>query len=267
MYFDKSRNAFVDSETGAVIPIEAGDNIPEAEIHDSQFESDHELAMRLAAESGGSNYQPLPSKQHVDSHSIDIVSRDHELALKLAELPDDQYPSTNRYEDHSSSQLETDRELALTLAEVPDFPDATSRRNEYSPIDPYGLVNSGPYEGFENPRRSSNTRSAPPPAASRGWIDDFSLAKALQAMEFEIDNEIDNPDDEDFNAKEYRASSCRRQIVTISSVIVLVQVTRLFSHWIYQGFTYLFANLFGLGQTGCFANSHDTNRWVRFENR
>lgn len=48
----------------------------------------------------------------------------------------------------------------------------------------------------------------------------------------EIDN-ADESDDEDFNAEDYIASSsCRRQMMTISTVIVLVQV--FFSYFLFS---------------------------------
>lgn len=58
-----------------------------------------------------------------------------------------------------------------------------------------------------------------------GW-DDWTLARALQALEFEIPQETNQY--EDFNNKEYRASkSCRRQFLTISFVICVVQIALL----------------------------------------
>jgi hypothetical protein len=55
-----------------------------------------------------------------------------------------------------------------------------------------------------------------------GWMDDFTLARALQAMEFEIAGET--LDRGDFDEKEYSASSCKRQLLTISTLILLTQV-------------------------------------------
>jgi membrane associated rhomboid family serine protease len=68
--------------------------------------------------------------------------------------------------------------------------------------------------------------SAPVATTTGGWFDDLSLARALQAMEFEIDEEMVRMEqfNEDFENKEHRASSCYRQMRTLSSLIVFVQV-------------------------------------------
>jgi hypothetical protein len=83
------------------------------------------------------------------------------------------------------------------------------------PITP--IVPSNQYAQFKNPE-NHNT--------SNGWYDDLSLAMALQNMEFEIDSEMRRVEDfnHDFNNKEYRASSCRRQLKTFSTFVVLVQI-------------------------------------------
>jgi hypothetical protein len=59
--------------------------------------------------------------------------------------------------------------------------------------------------------------------------DDWIFARALQAMEFEISNEMimveGYEEGGDFNEKEYRASrSCRSQLLTLSAFICLVQI-------------------------------------------
>lgn len=54
---------------------------------------------------------------------------------------------------------------------------------------------------------------------------DWTLARALQGLEFEIiQDTMHDPLSEDFNEKEYRASSCKRQLMTASTLICLVQV-------------------------------------------
>ena len=59
--------------------------------------------------------------------------------------------------------------------------------------------------------------------SNRERNDDWSLAKALQLMEFEIMQEM-RGEETDFNEKEYRASSCRRQILTFSTLLCLAEV-------------------------------------------
>lgn len=63
--------------------------------------------------------------------------------------------------------------------------------------------------------------------AQHGWMDDFTMARALQAMEFEIGEETQAGRQRrrgDFDSKEYSASSCKRQLVTISTLILLAQI-------------------------------------------
>jgi hypothetical protein len=61
--------------------------------------------------------------------------------------------------------------------------------------------------------------------ANPGFWDDWTMARTLQAMEFEI---MRPQEEGDFNEKEYRASrSCRRQLATLSCFIVVVQIALL----------------------------------------
>eukprot|EP01041_Mallomonas_annulata_P007243 gene7243-14777_t len=57
-------------------------------------------------------------------------------------------------------------------------------------------------------------------------VDDGTLARTLQMMEFEIMDEIrhENGEDTDFNEKEIRASKCRRQLLTMSTLICFGQI-------------------------------------------
>jgi hypothetical protein len=63
-----------------------------------------------------------------------------------------------------------------------------------------------------------------------GVTDDWSYARALQMMEFEIyedvfvDPNYNEQQEQDFNSKEIQASNCTRQMLTISTFIVVVQV-------------------------------------------
>jgi hypothetical protein len=68
----------------------------------------------------------------------------------------------------------------------------------------------------------------PTPTDSEAEDSDWSLARALQAMEFDIagDTVGRHLGDEDFDEKEYRASSCKRQMLTLSTAICLIQVGR-----------------------------------------
>jgi membrane associated rhomboid family serine protease len=65
------------------------------------------------------------------------------------------------------------------------------------------------------------------------YFSDWSLARTLQAMEFEIDAETmqerrryeqEEEQDRDFNRKEYGASACRKQMLTFSTLICVAQI-------------------------------------------
>ena len=73
------------------------------------------------------------------------------------------------------------------------------------------------------PAVTSTEDSALPPHERHIW-DDWSFARTLQALEFELPDEVID-EHRDFNEKELRASkSCRRQLLTLSFFICLVQV-------------------------------------------
>ena len=133
---------------------------------------------------------------------------------------------------------------------------ATPKRNPMAPgdmesnakifdspeYDPYSTMvdgvakNSNNYDGDGNVgvnRPSGDGHNGGNSGGSRwssGWFDDLSLARTLQAMEFEIDEEMRRLEafNDDFNNKEYSASSCRRQMLTLSTFIVFVQVLIVF---------------------------------------
>lgn len=57
-----------------------------------------------------------------------------------------------------------------------------------------------------------------------GTTDDWTIARALQLSEFEIDNEMYRLEGGDFVDKEVRGSSCWRQMKTISTLICVLQI-------------------------------------------
>ena len=52
--------------------------------------------------------------------------------------------------------------------------------------------------------------------------EDWAIAKALQKMEFEIESEMNIADD--FNSKEYAGSLCYRQMMTLSTLLLVIQI-------------------------------------------
>jgi hypothetical protein len=99
-----------------------------------------------------------------------------------------------------------------------------------------GLFTMQSKPGYEH--LSAHDKSSDKTAST--W-DDWTLARALQALEFEIPQETDPF--EDFNNKEYRASrSCTRQFLTLSFFICIVQVKNLlFPHLLFLSYCVCFS--------------------------
>lgn len=201
MYFDPKRNAYIDTESGAVV-LQEEDGYELTEIY----------------------------------HTENITPRTE--------------PSTSRTERGSG--------LTATIARP------ASSSSYYTPLSKQrNLVAPSPEESVASLEQQlydihvSGADAVEPtvtgPADHSLW-DDWTMARTLQALEFEIPNEMFEggecltaharafafnlchlkqcyslwnilAEEGDFNRKEYHASrSCRRQMLTISSFIVLVQV-------------------------------------------
>jgi hypothetical protein len=140
------------------------------------------------------------------------LKRDHDFAMSLNSS------SSGRGKQTSSSSrylIEEDGQLELALR----------RHGGYNNVPADGemklqqeLIELRMNEAPENPLSAGVEHGE-----GGGWMDDFTLARALQAMEFEISAET--LDRGDFDEKEYSASSCKRQLLTISTLILLTQVT------------------------------------------
>lgn len=89
------------------------------------------------------------------------------------------------------------------------------------------------YRDYEIPDHHDphmDSRVVPPPATGRGQAaDDWNFARTLQMLEFEMNNETAEVRREielhgDFEEKEYNASSCQKQMLTVSTLICVVQI-------------------------------------------
>lgn len=241
MQYDPEQNAMVDTETGALIPLSEGDDIPEemrAEIRGSSmaqkliqqkkdfayarslqndereekptptgyksskgnnFQSDYDMAMALSLSSGNGTQESIPVFL---SESTALSSRDNEK--------------------RRLDQEAADREYALSLSGQ----SGSRSKGQNFP------VSNGDIEllGVNN-----DPAALSPPmqeAGGSGWFDDLSLARALQAMEFEIASEMRHnyggealtPEQEEFYRKENKATKCKRQMLTISTLTCLAQI-------------------------------------------
>eukprot|EP01032_Pedospumella_encystans_P021264 gene21264-24131_t len=135
---------------------------------------------------------------------------------------------------------ENDRITETRAERAPVIPMATIARpsNLYSPLSKKRGIAPSPEENHANLEQELydlhasgvDTVDATAVNVHHGMWDDWSMARALQALEFEIPNEMLEEDDEDadFRAKEvYASKSCKRQMLTLSTFIVVVQIALL----------------------------------------
>lgn len=137
--------------------------------------------------------------------------------------PSDSIPRVNAVE--IVSQVDQDHRLALQLSrERPSRNDreGSSARYEVVARDPeMGRIERDLLQWSANPRNR----------AVEGRDADWTLARSLQVMEFEMANdpanrepEYESIEDRDFLEKEYRASSFCRQLNTTSTFVCLAQI-------------------------------------------
>jgi len=208
MFYDPIRNAYIDAEDGTVVLQEETVNPQQ----NSTFRS-------FSGSTNGSTR--LPGKKSKKKQSPD-TSRDVEIDLEMVTVMDldssavrSQLLELQRLERlNNSNKQEKDHSINMpTIALAP----RSSSVNE-------SLSTSSDSNHTDPPYKGASERI--PTNENEDWI----FARALQAMEFEISNEMmmveGYEDGGDFNDKEYRASrSCRAQLLTISAFICLLQVS------------------------------------------
>lgn len=225
MYFDPSRNAYIDEETGEVV------------FHENEASTAQSSAP--ARTRGGlfsSFTTPTRSRMHTQytptSQDIEMASyqdvihendKDELVITKLDEFErlfelaaEERQQSTSTHkkkkEHHQKEDNVNALEQQLYNLHVTNSYDEVLRS-------PANTVNEShtDLEGITIPPENDE------------HINDWNFARTLQMLEFEITNEgIENDEYGDFNGKEYRASrSCRRQLATISFVICIVQIALL----------------------------------------
>lgn len=122
------------------------------------------------------------------------IDADHRFALELS-----QYPDRDVEQRYRPSALVTN-DIVIGNLVSNTYPDA----NRYTPANESVVGNNA------------------------SWMDDWTLARTLQSLEFEMANEIDDEfedlEEADFHSKEVRASGCKRQLCTLSAFIVLVDI-------------------------------------------
>lgn len=215
MYYDAAQHSYIDRDTGEVVLVlQPGDIAPQlAQVppppksptyqsgssgrireETPQERSDRLLAEQLSRE-GEQTHLVIPSGGS--------PLRPFQFAGTVAVLPPS--PPGSSGKKHQSSDLAFSNEFSL------------NERDIYS--------NLSRVEDHHTTGREAGV--------STSSFLDFSLARALQAMEFEIEAEtweerrrddMEEEQDRDFRGKEYGASSCRKQMLTISTFVCIAQI-------------------------------------------
>lgn len=194
MYYDESRGAYVDRDTGEVV------------YYDE--ESQRAPIVEVIAPKGSNNKSKSKKASKASDDYLGTVAKPSSTEVKA---PDGSDSEAARFE----------RMFEMAVLENQQSPGATQLEEEL-----YNIHVSDSYD-VANPALSGGNAPAPGTSA---W-EDWNFARTLQSLEFEIDADayyddgIPRNEHEDFERKEYRASrSCRRQLATISFFICLVQV-------------------------------------------
>lgn len=190
MFYDPERQAYVDSDTGAIVLVED-------RTQSWQQEQEEFSVAQYAAVPATSFESPNPMAPEVDGRSNVETERNNPASFEVESANATLSPTPWVQCQQFLAPLHQYIPKAFTsVSDPPDEePDVVALR--------------------EATFSDSSTAPILPPS------DDWSLARALQALEFEV------PEDPygNFADREYRASrSCRRQLMTISALICLVQV-------------------------------------------
>lgn len=183
MYFDPTRNAYIDSDTGAVVLQETDPQLilntyqPVSSMSPPSYveKLPYMPSRGTIAAPTGVTVTPPGSPSGYLSVPIDTPARNGSLSLEQI------------YYSQGTGDVELQQALQMT---------AVNAQTAHS-------------------------------SAGYHFFDDWTLARTLQSLEFEFTNEeiAAQAIEGDFNAKEYKASrSCRRQLMTFSFVICLIQV-------------------------------------------
>lgn len=231
MYFDPERNAYIDEETGQVV----------------YYEDDPNSSSMIRSAMVGASIASPPStskrskKSSKKSRGGNGDSPYHAVDLDAVEVT---YDSTYALPPANSSRHGggSSRHDGAVGREADDFvitnPEEFERMFELAAtmraagdggvigVSGDGIIATGS-GGGTGTAASANTH------ATGGTADsDWNFARTLQLLEFEIANEElaggqEGDAFDDFTRKEYRASrSCRRQLMTISFFICIVQVSQ-----------------------------------------
>ena len=200
MYYDPIRSAYIDAEDGSVVLHDAAPELC------STFSSPVRSTSSQSSRSGNVKSKGDSPEIELDIEMIQVMDLDANAVrsqlLELSRL--EKLNSNSQSKEKNNYSMPT---IAMAPSAVIDGSDGTS-------------VESVPTDRVQRGGGSSTTEN-----------DDWIFARALQAMEFEISNEMimeegyEEGEGGDFNQKEYRASrSCKSQLMTLSAFLCVLQV-------------------------------------------
>lgn len=254
MYYDSERNAYIDRDTGEVVFQENADESFESNLnslpitenslrshrsnqyrHFAQDEDHTGDTPRSNRSRGSRGSRGNRSNATASTQNRSTASMFGNFFFPKASSPSAATANETSY--YSNARFASPRSLNTSHNQLPYIDDVNASGIELGHIDignevimeggredqktslAEDLYNIHMNNSYDIVEPTSNERNANP----NGW-DDWTLARALQALEFEIPEETNAF--EDFHNKEYNASkSCRRQLLTISFFICLVQVS------------------------------------------
>lgn len=221
MFYDIEKNILYDTDTGTEIPIIEDGEYPEDIKKQIQLKKDHDYALSLNNSNHTNDNNGRREKGGKGRGKGGVGIGTGLIGLEIEEAEEDYH-----YHNHHNNNN-------LPISSSKYILDSHSHNDYYS----RGGGSSHHYDNIpvngemkmqqellqlrmnEEPDLPLNIEGN---EHAGGWMDDFTLARALQAMEFEIAGET--LDRGDFDEKEYRASSCKRQLLTISTLILLTQI-------------------------------------------
>ena len=152
-------------------------------------------------------------KAYIDKESGEVVFQEEEETIQ----PTIVQPPTPLRNEQKGVRGDEDSERARKFERLFELARQEIQQNNYNQLETEIIEM---HRLGDDPERATGTIAAP--QEHEPEYSDWSFARTLQALEFEI------PRDgyaEDFGQKEYRASrSCRRQLMTMSFFICVVQV-------------------------------------------
>lgn len=260
MIFDAESNCLIDTSTGAVIPLQEGDILPPeasarvalppppppirpvppaAASSNSSYDADRRLAEQLAR----SELASFPS-DYEDSYYYrgagTIAASPGRAKSDGGNQPDIELPSRSTNTTNSPAAGKAGYTSILAQFNPRNLLPSSKRGAQPEDDFSYMLDNVSPLENeLLDLHTKGGVGSAPadPAQHSQDWL----FARSLQSIEFEMADEVLEAREgmrigRDFNGKEYRASSCRRQFLTLSTLICLVQICLVISMIEIDGF-------------------------------